>query len=155
MPRMAARYMLSEYWDGFLPVDPTVIARAAQVTVEHDPDLGDAFGRFEFLDGRPHIYTNPNEPEMRQRFTIAHELGHFMLDHGDWFVDTADEFATVQLDAIERQANIFALELLIPGFAVEILIEKRNIGSFETLREMFGVTEIALEHKLKRLGWAP
>ncbi|CCD36812.1 hypothetical protein BKIR_c15_5379 [Candidatus Paraburkholderia kirkii UZHbot1] len=147
--------MLSKYWDGFLPVDPAVIARAANVIVGHDPELGSAFGCFEFVGGRPHIYTNPNEPELRQRFTIAHEQGHFVLDHGDRFVDSADDFVPVQLDEAERQANMFALELLIPSFAVEILIGKRNIGSFEALRDMFGVTELALEVKLKKLGLAP
>ncbi|WP_061176632.1 ImmA/IrrE family metallo-endopeptidase [Caballeronia pedi] len=147
--------MLSEYWDGFLPVDPAVIARAADVTVEHDPGLGEAFGRFEFVDGRPHIYTNPNEPDVRQRFTIAHELGHYALEHGNWFIDTENEFSKVQLDTVERQANLFALELLIPSCAVEILLGKRNISSFRTLTEMFKVSDLALEFKLKKLGWAP
>ncbi|SAK69874.1 ImmA/IrrE family metallo-endopeptidase [Caballeronia ptereochthonis] len=153
MPKMAARYMLSKYWDGRLPVDPFAIARSANVAVEHEADMEDAFGRFEIVNGRPHIYINPDEPGMRQRFVLAHELGHFALKHGRHFVDTSREFAPVQLDEIENQANRFAMELLIPGFAVNILIEKRNITNFIRLTDAFAVSQLAMKLRLKKLRW--
>ncbi|SAL00654.1 hypothetical protein AWB78_05991 [Caballeronia calidae] len=154
MPRMAARYMLSEHWDGNLPVDPFAIARAANVVVEHDPEMERReLGRFELIDGRPHIYTNSTEPESRMRFVVANELGHFALKHGRRFVDTSRQFAPVQLDEIENQANRFALELLIPGFAVNILIEKQNVTDFIRLTEAFAVSQLAMKLRLKKLGW--
>lgn len=153
MPRMAARFMLSEHWDGKLPVDPFAIARSARVIVEHDPEMNEAFGRFEFVNGRPHIYLRPDEPEVRQRFIAAHELGHFALKHGKRFVDTSRQFVPVQLDEMENQANRFALELLIPDFAVNILIEKRNITNFVRLTEEFAVSGFAMKRRLKKLGW--
>lgn len=58
------------------------------------------------------IMVNPKQIRSRQRFSIAHELGHYMLDHqsvafsgGDGYMQTPEE---------ERQANIFASEILMP-----------------------------------------
>ena len=141
MPVKTARNLYSRYWDGHLPVDPAKIARAMGVTVEFDADIGLAFGRFEIVDGHAYSYVNPDEIELRQRFTIAHELGHFALRHGDYFVDTAKEFGRLQLDFYERQANDFALELLIPAFAADIMIMKRNVMKVARLSELFKVSQ--------------
>ncbi|SAL78441.1 hypothetical protein AWB74_05349 [Caballeronia arvi] len=154
MPRMAARYMLSEHWDGKLPVDPFAIARSAGVTVEHDAEMEPKeLGRFEFVDGKPHIYTNPNEPVSRLRYVVAHELGHFALEHGKRFVDTALQFWPVHYDRAEHQANQFALELLVPDFALNIMISKRNIMNFVRLTEIFAVSDLVMKHRLKKLKW--
>ncbi|WP_250465386.1 MULTISPECIES: ImmA/IrrE family metallo-endopeptidase [unclassified Caballeronia] len=155
MPEMQAHFLHSKYWNGFLPVDPAVIARKAGVTVEYDPALGDACGRFEIVEGHPKIYINPNETKICQRFVVAHELGHFVLKHGKRFVDTHRQLKYVQFKFREQQANDFALELLIPHFAVDILIEKRNITSYIKLAESFGVGTMAMRTKLKKMGWAP
>ena len=154
MPRMAARVMLSEHWDGELPVDPFAIARSANVIVEHDPKMeSNELGRFEYVNGQPRIYTNPNESELRLRFVVAHELGHYAMEHGTRFVDTSLHFAPVHYDRAENQANRFAIELLMPDFAVNILIEKRNIKSFEQLTGIFWVSGQSMEFRLKKLGW--
>lgn len=155
MTKMAAQSMLSEFWDGNLPVNPAVIARAAGIAVRQDPELGTAVGRIQYEGGLACIDVHPDTSALRQRFVIAHELGHFMLHGGARFVDVEQELEPIQLDIRERQANLFALELLIPSFAVEILIYKRKIFSLEKLRTMFGVTDKALHYKLRRLGWLP
>lgn len=58
------------------------------------------------------IMVNPNKIRQRQRFSIAHEIGHYILEHpsvafsgGDGYMQTPEE---------ERQADIFAAELLMP-----------------------------------------
>jgi Zn-dependent peptidase ImmA (M78 family) len=154
MPRMAARYMLSKHWDGELPVDPFAIARSAGVTVEHDPEMEPKeLGRFEYVKGKPRIYTNPNEPVSRFRYVVAHELGHFALNHGKRFVDTAFQFWPVHYDRAEHQANQFALELLVPDFALNNMIEKRNITHPVRLKEIFAVSDLAIKLRLKKLKW--
>ena len=154
MPRMAARYMLSEHWDGKLPVDPFAIARSAGVTVEHDPELEPKeLGRFELVDGNARIFTNPNEPVSRLRYVVAHELGHFALEHGKRFVDTAFQFWPVHYDRAEHQANQFALELLVPDFALNFMIQKRKIMNPVQLEEIFAVSDLAMTLRLKKLKW--
>jgi hypothetical protein len=54
MSKAKASAVLRRYWDGYLPVDPVVIAHALGVTVELDGAMDEACGRFEFVDGRPH-----------------------------------------------------------------------------------------------------
>jgi Zn-dependent peptidase ImmA (M78 family) len=153
MPINAAREMLDKHWDKRLPVNPVAIAQAAGVTVYRDPNAGSISGRFEIADGSPRIYVNSHESRLRQRFTIAHELGHFALRHGSRFRDTAGSFASVQIDPVETQANRFAAELLMPAAAINGLIERRGITDFAQLVELFDVSQQAMQFRLKNLGW--
>ena len=75
--------------------------------------------------GKPIIVVNEDHHEHRQRFTIAHEIGHFILHSiGGMHVDSnnvyfRDANATSNTSNIkEIQANQFAAELLMPREAV-------------------------------------
>lgn len=69
------------------------------------------------------VFVNADDPVPRRRFTAGHELGHFALhresmggrvsfgDSPETVVEVEDETAT----AMERQANRFAAELLMPA----------------------------------------
>lgn len=64
----------------------------------------------------------------RYRFTIAHELGHYVL-HRRNFLDTTDTRAhfTIWNDASEEaEANIFAAELLMPDYLFKPLCRKQS-----------------------------
>lgn len=50
----------------------------------------------------------------RQRFTIAHEIGHYLLGHTTDFCSFDERKTTDPRGSNERQANIFASELLMP-----------------------------------------
>lgn len=65
--------------------------------------------------GRPFIFINGSQrPVARQRFTLAHELGHHWLGH-DAVVDGVEVIeGRTTLTGVERQANEFAGELLAP-----------------------------------------
>lgn len=66
------------------------------------------------------IQINKFEPEYRQRFTIAHELGHILLGHQGISYRTSD--MKKYRDTIKRMnevtANKFADELTMPKFLV-------------------------------------
>ncbi len=53
------------------------------------------------------IYYNDNMPKTRVRFSLAHELGHIVLEHGDYLVPEN-----------EAEANYFASYLLAPRIAI-------------------------------------
>jgi Zn-dependent peptidase ImmA (M78 family) len=157
--RTAAR-LIKRHWDWKLPVNPVAIAEAMAVTVQSDPELGPACGCFDFRDGVPTIRTNPDNPALLQRFTVAHQLGHYALLHGrryinnfefgKQFVDTKKEFSVSENDFYEQQANIFALELLMPGVAINLLIMKRNMCATSELSDAFCVSDSMMRWKLKR-----
>lgn len=72
------------------------------------------------------IRVNKYEPLVRQRFTIAHEIGHILLSHEG--ISYRDTSYTIYKDLIERMnevsANAFAAELLMPERLLRKALEK-------------------------------
>ena len=97
----------------------------------------------DFLDGYtefdkkpPVIYINELiSYEKRKRFTIAHELGHnFISWHDDVTICQTDNYVSNNmLDIQEREANIFASELLMPS---EWVKEKVNLYNSSSLKKI-------------------
>lgn len=90
----------------------------------------------------------------RQRFTIAHEIAHCCL-HTNEMKDYHIEYRTEQTDykdEKERQANIFAGELLIPKKIIVTLcamLEDKVSVSF--LADLFKVSKHVMEARLQYL----
>jgi Zn-dependent peptidase ImmA (M78 family) len=61
----------------------------------------------------PVIVIRKAEYEARQTFTLFHELGHILL-HGSNFIDSAEDLSHRSDSLVERQANEFAGNLLVP-----------------------------------------
>lgn len=73
------------------------------------------------------VFVNESDPVGRQRFTAAHEFGHFVLHQGEMggaatFADTREtvELTDDESDRHEREANRFAAELLMPADACRV-----------------------------------
>jgi hypothetical protein len=67
----------------------------------------------------------------RTRFTVAHELGHLILGHpgNNPRLALGDDNGTILIDPeLEREANIFASELLMPFHLVEPSMTKGEIS---------------------------
>ncbi|MGN1149378.1 MAG: ImmA/IrrE family metallo-endopeptidase [Sutterella sp.] len=143
MPEAAALALLAN-WDGSLPIDPTQIAERCGLHVRPEPSLQE-IGLSGYLDGpNCEILVNPREPEPRRRFTIAHELGHYILGHGS--ANRGNSRSNCA--QIEINANKFAAELLMPA---SVLRRYASLPSME-LCEKFGVSAMALEYRLRNLG---
>ncbi|WP_294796183.1 ImmA/IrrE family metallo-endopeptidase [uncultured Fenollaria sp.] len=71
------------------------------------------------------IRVNKNEPIYRQRFTIAHELGHILLGHEGKSFRKLDhkEYGDFLERMNEVTANSFAAELLMPEILVRLALE--------------------------------
>jgi IrrE N-terminal-like domain len=154
-PAEEARRMLAAHWDDRLPVDPKAIARAAGADLQ--PILGSQgfSGYFERRDaqtGRPAIHFNPKDALVRQRFTIAHELGHMALGHDDAPRDDPEMFRSGVRSPIERHANQFAAELLMPESAVRRMIASGKFTSVEELAAAFGVSGAAMSFRVGNLN---
>ena len=100
----------------------------------------------------------------RQRFTLAHELGHFILHHDDptIFVDDAlihfrGEDVTESSDICEMEANAFAGALLMPEKMLRQDLAGRFIDALDesavrTLARRYEVSPQALTIRLMRVG---
>lgn len=98
------------------------------------------------------IYVNKENPRNRQMFTVAHELGHWML-HRAAFDVYPEKYPVLprfqnpdESNAFEREANAFASELLVP----EHLLKQVRGYSAAALAELFGVSRAMMEVRLKR-----
>lgn len=130
--RQLARDILAE-GDYSVPVDVIDIAHKHGMTLRYQPLEASVSGVLVIKDGRPTIGINQTHHLNRQRFTIAHELGHYLLhrDTSSVFVDAVyfrDEESSEGTKLQEIEANAFAAELLLPEV---------------TLREQFGHQPIA------------
>jgi len=118
----------------------------------------DLCGYIEKQDnGKVVIYYNPNHHENRQRFTIAHELGHYFLNHLDnnhkKYRDLRENFNINNFDYKEVEANKYAAELLMPKDKIDFLIYTKGITNIEELAQILKVSTMALTYRLKNLGY--
>lgn len=114
-------------------------------------------GMIKNENGRTAIYVNKTNPEVRKRFTIAHEIGHYVLHHSDidsgYIVDYRQAIRNyeTQEDLIkETQANMFASALLLPKEKLET--EWGIHQDIEIVANLFQVSRKALLIRLDNLG---
>ena len=99
-----------------------------------------------YNDETKEIFIQEKETSTRQRFSVAHELGHAVLGHG-----TRQRAKISPYDPKERAANQFAATLLMPSLAVRTMVEQRNM-QFAELCSTFDVSEQAMAIRLMELG---
>jgi len=117
-------------------------------------DGEDVSGSVIIEDERPVIYVAKRHPRVRQRFTIAHELGHVALGHLDGrdgeLIDDAKRIRSVMWNKEEREANAFAMELLMPIWGVREAIAA-GIRTIDELSILFDVSQQAMSIRIERL----
>ena len=97
------------------------------------------------------IGVNAQHHPIRRRFTIAHELGHFLLGH-----DIGKEEDVVDEDFdkpihTEKQANIFASCILMPSEWVKSEVQGKTID-LKVMAQKFSVSEQAITIRLLELN---
>lgn len=97
-----------------LPVDVVALCRKMGIRVQYYKPTDDNDGYCTVFLGKPRIFVSSECSPERQRFTIAHELGHILLGHvGEAELVNREPSGTD--NPIERDANIFASRLLAPA----------------------------------------
>lgn len=134
--RQAAQALLEEVDVSVLPVDPFEIAMklTPPVRIIERELADDIFGACGLIQGRFVIVVSPACPTSgHRRFTAAHELGHYRIEgHVDQMFADGQDFVPstgghFQLGAtgVEREADCFASELLMPESLVRPMIRGR------------------------------
>lgn len=136
-------------------------------------DLGDVSGLLVRDGNRATIGVNSNQHRVRQRFTIAHEFGHFLLhegivehvDHGyritprgegpyDVRVNYRSPVSSQATDVEEIEANFFAASLLMPHSLLEehsALLAIDDDGEVRKLARLFDVSAHAMSLRLSNV----
>lgn len=163
---LMARQPLSEQFETVnrfrrkAPVDVVGLTSALGVRLRNSFLPYDISGMIE-REGRDGfaIAVNANDPKTRQRFTIAHELGHFMLHRemiGDGIADDrayrstdSGRYRNTQIGPREEtEANAFAANVLMPYELIEELRKTRGLYSVEDLARELGVSRHAMSIRL-------
>ncbi|NMM93952.1 ImmA/IrrE family metallo-endopeptidase [Bifidobacterium oedipodis] len=142
-----------------LPVDPFRVAELLGLKPEKLALTPDVDGLL--------VKNKANEPfkavtdvyasEQRQRFTTAHEIGHWVHKYQDTppdavlgIVESRDDLSSKGIDPEEIWANRFAAALLMPAAIV-----RRHWGegrSRDELARMFGVSRRSMDLRIATLG---
>lgn len=97
------------------------------------------------------IFVNRSHSKNRQRFTVAHELGHYLLhrhklDEGEIVDDTF--FRSRLSNRLEAEANAAAAEILMPYHLLNSEARAGNKKDIRALSDIFKVSEAAMSIRL-------
>jgi hypothetical protein len=144
------------------PVDVTALAEALGLAVWEDDDLSEGVSGKLFQDkeaGGPEGYSisvRASDPYVRRRFTVAHEIGHFVLHRnriGSSLTD--DGFYRSNLSSWEEvEANQFAARALMPRELLKQHIQAYGIAP-ALLSTIFKVSESAMRIRIESLKKSP
>jgi hypothetical protein len=158
-----------------LPVPVEKIARKYALVVREDlpSDVSGMLVPVPSPDGKPQwaIVVNSKDAPVRQRFTIAHELGHLLIHRystphadGRYQVRFRDERSAEGSAREEIEANQFAAELLMPEREVRVLamrlrldvvdpsVDKLAVQKLTKIASKMQVSVQALSFRIANLG---
>jgi len=140
--KLAANRLLTEVGFDFAgPVDVFKIIRQLRIWLIFQP-LQNALGATLRVGAGGIIITTQRSPKI-QRFTAAHELGHWRLHRGDLEWDTPDAIlSSLGAPEREREAQLFASHLLMPRQLVRRAMQVVGIGEATQMTDvqLYGVS---------------
>lgn len=140
-----------------VPIPVEDIAIKLNIKISRGPSK-DFSGILIRKDGSALIGVNSNEAPVRQRFTIAHEIGHFIMHpRKDAFVDYRNNRKEIMRTPSERHANMFAAALIMPRSLLEKDFKNISKDGFaeyelEKLAEKYQTSEDAMRFRLINLN---
>ena len=143
----------AEVYDGniVLPINPVAILTKYGLTLKQGtfPNENVA-GALDRLTNT--IFISENDSFSRQAFTIAHEIGHFILHHNvekDVLYRTEILMIDQQNKEEEQEANWFATALLMPKALVSAYWQ--SLHDVDSMAKLFGTSYSAMHWRLKNL----
>lgn len=139
------------FYDDYLDIRSFV--RSLGISLQLKPLENEISGYLIESFGDWEIVVNSLHHPRRQRFTIAHELGHYFLHKGQQkkFIDRK-LFRNGDSNSIETEANQFAAAILMPEqqFRSYISSESKKV---EDIAEHFGVSAASVQIRALNLGY--
>ncbi len=137
------RELINKLCKKYYTTNPIELAKCLNINVIFE-ELGTINGYYNTAFRQKFIHINSNLEEHKQKFTIAHELGHAIL-HPKANTPFLRENTLFSIDKLEVEANLFAVNLLISD---EDLKEYQDF-TINQLSSIFGVHQKLIELRLK------
>lgn len=155
-----ASELLAKHAQHAAPIDVVRMIESESINLVID-DMDDDHSGFLLVEnGAATIAVNSEHHLNRQRFTAAHELGHYVLHsqgRDRFFVDKAyfrGPSASAGTETQEIEANRFAACLLMPAELLKDYASRTRLTDLEVYRlsTAFQVSEQAMTLRLANLG---
>lgn len=130
-----------------LPVRVSEICKKEGISIKHCNSESEVDGYSSVILGVPYIYYNSNCTVGRQRFTVAHELGHITLGHVGKYVLVNRE-PTPNDNPIEQEANVFASRLLAPA----CVLWGCGVRSADDIIKLCDISRQSAEYRMERMN---
>ena len=118
-------------------------------------DLPDKYSHVAgFLDkDSKTIFVNNADAPNRKTFTVAHELGHFLLGHEPKYLKVLLRTPSAITTIEEKEANCFAANVLVPDDKLREALDKLSFSKndYIKLAQVFGVSSEVMKNRLRRL----
>ena len=114
----------------------------------------DAFGSEIEINGKNYyciLIDSDNNSYFRQQFSLAHELGHWVLHSGKL---QPQELDSVEYRTMENEANSFAANFLLPSlqFKKDILHKETSLNNYIILKRKWKVSISSMIYRANSLG---
>lgn len=151
-----------------VPIRRIALSLGAQVCLQAANDSLSGFLLRDETGDEIVIGVNNRHHRHRQRFSLAHEVGHLLLHSGEpvhvdrvdsiFRIDRRDEESAKGTDDREKEANLFAAEILMPKDFVERDLRALNVvdeDAIKSLARAYDVSVQALTFRMVYLGYFP
>lgn len=149
--RLDAAALIDRTWTMGAPIDPERIAFQLDIIVTRLPLENGISGMLKAEPDFTEIFVNSADTPARQRFTIAHELGHYIerTSRGSFDFNFIDYRDNRNYDLHEFYADEFAGALLMPAREIRALVDAGE--PLPIIAAHFGVSVPAAAQRVKRL----
>ncbi|MDC5869874.1 ImmA/IrrE family metallo-endopeptidase [Vibrio europaeus] len=137
-----------------LPVKIGTLAKALGINIKVATLPDNISGEIKETNGSVTIKVNKHDVNARQRFTLAHEVAHFLLHKHLLNSGITDDvlYRSSLSDEVEAQANRLAADILMPlsliKSAVERHVDKKSEAKWEAVAQEAEVSTTALKIRL-------
>lgn len=169
--RQIVRQMLVEHDVAYPPIPVVAMTKAMNIEIRSEYFEGELSGVLYRDVERTIIAINKKHHPTRQRFTIAHELAHFLFHHGRTvFVDKTfavkinlrNDLSSRAEDLEEIEANRFAAELVMPYDMIindldmhAVDLEQEDDEGVKLLCRRYDVSGQAMRFRIMNLATSP
>lgn len=130
-----------------LPIKPVKISAQYGIICKMatSKQLKGASGEISAIGNEIYISFREDDPKERQRYTIMHELGHYLLGHlGDFSLSRSESECRPEE---EQAADKFAIDMLAPACVLWGL----NLHSAEEIARICNISMQAAQFRAKRM----
>lgn len=140
--------------DNRFDIENFIKEKFPDIIIRHEALASDVSGKLKMENGFWILSVNSQHPSVRQRYTLGHELGHYLYHRKSVksFEDTTF-FRSNQKSSMEYIADLFAAQLLMPEVNIRILL-KNGVRTVKEMASKFDVSLQAMKYRLEQLGFS-